>query len=222
MTNTSKTVAISRQRGSGGSYVGRAIADRLNLRYIDRQMLREAAEYLRQHDPEEKIAPSGSWWARLGQTLALGAPEVGYVPPAPDVTYEGELFEIEKRIIQRVVEGQIAAEPTVIVGRGAAQTLRGRACVLSVFVHAPEAWRVDRAKQVYSLADTSAAQKMVRESDRSRSRFIKAVANVDWLDADAYDVAVDSSALGFEAVIDIIVRAVDARFERRLLGDAAR
>ena len=86
----------------------------------------------------------------------------------PDATYEGDLFEIEKRIIQRVVEGQIAAEPTIIVGRGAAQTLRGRACVLSVFVHAPEAWRVDRAKQVYSLPDTNAAQKMVRESDRSR------------------------------------------------------
>jgi CMP/dCMP kinase len=222
MTNPSKTVAISRQRGSGGSYVARAIAERLNLRYIDRQMLREAAEYLRQHDPEEKIEPSGSWWARLGQTLALGAPEVGYVPPSPDATYEGELFDIEKRIIQRVVEGQIAAEPTVIVGRGAAQTLRGRACVLSVFVHAPEAWRVDRAKQVYSLPDTNAAQKMVRESDRSRSRFIKAVAGVDWTDADAYDLTVDSSALGFEAMIDVIVRAVDARFERRLLGDSGR
>ena len=222
MTNTSKTVAISRQRGSGGSYIGRALADRLNLRFIDRQMLREAAEYLLQHDPEEKIEPSGSWWSRLGETLALGAPEVGYVPPSPEATYEGEVFDVEKRIIQRVVEGQIAAEPTVIVGRGAAQTLRGRACVLSVFLHAPEAWRIDRAKQVYSLTDSSAAQKMVRESDRARSRFIRSVADVEWTDAEVYDVTLDTSALGFEAVIDVIVRAVDARFERRLLGDAAR
>ena len=56
--------------------------------------------------------------------------------------YEGELFEIEKKIIQEVVDGQIATEPTVIVG--AAQTLRGRACVLSVFLHAPEKWRIER------------------------------------------------------------------------------
>src|SRR5262245_23122446 len=35
MTNTPKTVAISRQRGSGGSYIGRTLADRLGLRYID-------------------------------------------------------------------------------------------------------------------------------------------------------------------------------------------
>ena len=222
MTHTSKTVAISRQRGSGGSYIGRQIADRLNLRYIDRQMLREASEYLRQHDPDEKIEPNASWWARLGHTLALGAPEAGYVASSSDASYEGELFEIEKRIIQRIVEGQIAAEPTVIVGRGAAQTLRGRTCVLSVFLHAPEAWRIDRAKQVHSLADTNAAAKMVRDSDRERSRFIRAVAGLDWTDADVYDVTLDTCALGFEAVIDVIVRAADARFERRLLGDIER
>lgn len=221
MTHTSKTVAISRQRGSGGSYIGRQIADRLNLRYIDRQMLREASEYLRQHDPEEKIEPNASWWARLGQTLALGAPESGYLPSS-DASYEGELFQIEKRIIQRIVEGQIAAEPTVIVGRGSAQTLRGRTCVLSVFLHAPEAWRVDRAKQVHGLADTNAALKLVRDSDRERSRFVRAVAGVDWTDARAYDVTLDTCALGFEAVIDEIVRAVDARYERRLLGDIER
>ena len=222
MKDASKTVAISRQRGSGGSYIGRTIAERLGLRYIDRAMLREAAEYMRAHDPEERVEPSGSWWARFGQTLALGVPEVGYVPPASDAMYEGELFEIEKKIIHEVVEGQIATEPTVIVGRAAAQTLRGRACVVSVFLHAPEPWRVERAQQAYNLADLSAAQRMVRESDRARARFIKAVAGVDWTEAEAYDVALDTSALGFEAVIDILVRAVEARFERRLLGDSVR
>ena len=34
-------------------------------------------------------------------------------------------------------------------------------------------------------------------------------------------MTLDSSALGFEAMIDVVVRAVDARFERRLLGDSA-
>ena len=220
MTNTSKTIAISRQRGSGGSYIGRSLAERLGLRYIDRQMLRDAAEYLRTHDPEEKVEMSGSWWSRLGQTLAFGAPEIGYVPPSAEATYEGELFDIESKIIKQVVEGQIAAEPTVLVGRGAAQTLRGRACVLTVLVHAPEKWRIERSQQVYGLADRNAAERMVHESDRARGRFIKAVAGVNWTDAAVYDLCVDSSALGFEAIVDLIVRALDARVERRLLGDA--
>jgi CMP/dCMP kinase len=222
MPNTSKTVAISRQRGSGGSYIGRAVSERLELRYIDRQMLRDAAEYLRTHDPEERVEPTGSWWSRLGQTLALGVPGGGYVPPPLEADYEGELFEIEKKIIQQVVEGQIAAEPTVIVGRGAAQTLRGRACVLSVFLHAPEKWRTERVQQVYGLADAAAAERMVRESDRARARFIKAVAGVNWTDTSVYDLTADTSSLGFDAVVDLIVRAMDARYERRLLGDSVR
>jgi cytidylate kinase len=224
MTNTpSKTVAISRQRGSGGSYVGRAVAERLSLRYIDRQMLRDAAEYLQTHDPAEKIEPaSSSWWARLGQTLALGAPISDYVPPMSDDTYEGELFEIEKKIIHEVVDAATASEPTVVVGRGAAQTLRGRTCVVSVFLHAPKAWRVDRVKQIYELTDEAAAQRMVNESDRARARFIKAMAGCDWTDVHNYDVAIDTAALGFDAAVDIIIAAMNARFDRRLLGDLQR
>jgi cytidylate kinase len=48
------------------------------------------------------------------------------------------------------------------------------------------------------------------------------VAGVNWIDASIYDLTVDTSAIGFDAVVDLIVRAVDARHERRLLGDSAR
>jgi cytidylate kinase len=75
---------------------------------------------------------------------------------------------------------------------------------------------------VHGLADTAAAERMVRDSDRARARFVKAVAGVNWIDAGIYDLAVDTSALGFDAVVDLIVRAVDARYERRLLGDSSR
>jgi hypothetical protein len=177
-------------------------------------MLRHAAEYLRAHDAQEHIdSAESNWWSRLGQALALGVPDCNYVPPSADaVYYEGELFDIEKRIIKEVVEGHAA----VIVGRGAAQTLRGRAGVVSVFLHAPEPWRVERVQQVYGIADQRAAQRMVREADRARARFIHAAAGVEWTDVHAYDLAADTAALGFEAVVDLILRAVPARVASRI------
>ena len=218
-----QTVAISRQRGSGGSYVGRSVAERLGYRFIDRDMLRVASEYLRTSDAAEKVQPVGSWWSRLGQTFAFGAPDsASYVPPQTDDTYEGELFDIEKKIISEIVEGQIAAEPTVIVGRATAQTLRGRSGVLTVFIHAPEAWRIEREQQVHELADRAAAQRSVHDSDRARARFVKALAGVDWTDMRNYDLTVDTAAIGFDAAADVIVRAAAARFERRTVGDHAR
>jgi cytidylate kinase len=214
----SKTVAISRQVGSGGSYIGRAVAERLDLRYIDREMLRDAAEYLHTQDPAREEEAVGSWWARLGQTFALGTPDAPYHPPPSDATYEGELFDIQKRIVREVVEGHAG----VIVGRGAAQTLRGRVGVVSVFLHAPEAWRVARVREVYALPSESDAQRMVRESDRARARFIRAIAGCEWTDVRGYDLTLDTAALGFDAAIDVIVRAVEARFDRQPLSDLRR
>jgi cytidylate kinase len=208
MPHTTKTVALSRQRGSGGSYVGRLVAERLGLRYIDREMLRHAAEYLREQGRSEPITTArASWWSRLGGAFALGGPECGYVPPSSEVVYEGELFEIQKRLIQEIVDGHVA----VIVGRGAAQTLRGRPGVVSVFLHAPEPWRVERVQQVYGIADRRAAHRAVHDSDRDRGRFIEALAGVDWTDSRGYDLVVDTAAIGFEAAADLIVDMVNTR-----------
>ena len=193
--------------------MGRALAERLDLRYIDREMLRDAAEFLCAQDAEQRATPGqSSWWSRLGQTFALGGPDCGYVPPSSDAVYEGELFDIQKRLIAELVEDCSA----VVVGRGAAQTLRGRPGVLSVFLHAPEAWRVDRAQQIYGLSGAEAARRMVQDSDRDRARFIKASAGIEWTDSRAYDLAIDTAAIGLDAAVDLIVRAADALTRRSM------
>jgi cytidylate kinase len=203
-----KTIAISRQRGSGGSYVGREVADRLGLRHIDRQMLHDASEYLCAQEATAEAAAAaatssgGSWWSRVSAAFAIGAPEYGYVPPSSDAVYEGELYEMQQRIIGEVVQ----AQDSVIVGRGVAQTLRRRPGVISVFLFAPEPWRIARTQEIYGLGDTAAAERLVHESDRDRRRFIRAIADIEWTDAHAYDLAIDVSSIGLETTIDLIVR----------------
>jgi cytidylate kinase len=205
MTTRARTIAISRQRGSGGSYIGRAVAERLGYRYVDREMLRHAAEYLAANDTESLEAAGASWLDRLSGAIALGTVDFGYLPPPSDVLYEGELFEIEQRLIPEIAE----RERAVIVGRGAAQLLAGCEEVLTVFVHAPEAWRIARVQQIYSVQDRVARQ-MVRDSDRDRARFTRALADMEWQDVRGYDLAVNTSALGIDAAVEIVMRAADA------------
>jgi cytidylate kinase len=206
MPTPAKTIAISRQRGSGGSRIARAVADRLGYRYIDRELLRLAAEYLRSANTPE-AAPPNSWWARLGQAFAGGAPDSGYAPPSSDAVYEGELFDIEQRVLL-----DIAGEhDAVIVGRGAAQSLRGRSGLVSVFLHAAEAHRVARVKHVYQLADDAAARRSIERSDADRARFIRSLVDADWTDARLYDLAIDTASLDVDAAADLIVRAAQSR-----------
>jgi cytidylate kinase len=201
-----KTIAISRQQGSGGSYIARAVADRLGFRYFDREMLRIVAEYLNEQGSTKDGHARDSWFERLGTLFAIGSLEGDYVPPSPTVLYEGEIVGHEDRLIREIVDDHVA----VIVGRGAAQILRGHPRVVTVFVHAPEEWRVDRVQQVYKTADRAQALRMVRQSDQERARFIKAVAKVEWTDPCCYDLAINSMTLGFDAAVDLIVRSVTA------------
>src|SRR5207245_8264736 len=121
--------------------------------------------------------------------FALGDPGSASLPPASEALYEGELFEMETRLVREIAE----AQDSVVVGRGAAQTLRGRSGVLSVFLHAPEQWRVDRVPRIYQIADRRAAERMVLNSDRDRTRFVRALGGPEWTDARAYEIALDTA-----------------------------
>lgn len=207
MSERLKTIAISRQQGSGGAYVGHLVAERLGLRYIDRELLRHAAEYLNaRREPEPDRAAAPSWFERLAQTFAAGGAEVGYVPPPTEAIYEGEIFETERRLMLEIVE----ARESVFVGRGAAQALRGQPGVVTVFLHAPDAWRAERLQRIYKMADRRDAERLLRDSDRERARFLKALNGCDWTDARNYDLAIDTSTVGFDACVGAIVRVCGA------------
>jgi len=200
-------IAISRQQGSGGSYIGRAVAERLGCLYFDREMLRTVAEYLheQEHSSAKDTPPGRSWFERLGALLCQGSLEAGYIPPSPAM-YDGHLVGIENRLIHEIADDHVA----VIVGRGAAQMLRGRQGVVTVFVHAPETWRVDRVQRVYNTSDQAQAWRMVQQSDQERARFIRSVAKADWADPAGYDLTIDTMTLGLEPAVDLLVQSVEA------------
>src|SRR5690242_21883579 len=92
------SIAISRQRGSGGAYIGRAVAERLGLRYFDREMLRVAAEYLNgpEHGTKEN---GGSWFERFGAALSDACLGTGDGRPWPMALYGGARCGSGNRLI---------------------------------------------------------------------------------------------------------------------------
>ena len=152
-------VAISRQVGAGGAYVGQGLARALGVRYVDREILKEAASLLGRDTTEiasleERVS---SVWSRMAGALAWGGPEATYMPPPMPALYEEDLFAVQARIIRQTA----AQEEAVFVGRAATWVLRERKDLLSVFLHAPEAVRVERVMQEYHLTDREEARKMV-------------------------------------------------------------
>lgn len=202
-------VALSRQMGAGGAYVGQAVARQVGVRYVDREILEEAARILGRDDTElasleERVT---SMWSRMAGVLAWGAPEAAYVPPPMPALYGDDLFAVEAGIIREIA----SREEAVFVGRGAGWVLRDEPGLITAFLHAPEDVRVERVMRDYQMADRQAALALVRESDRERGRFLQSLAGTSWLDLSRYHLSVDTGHVGLDEAAAIIAGLVKAR-----------
>jgi cytidylate kinase len=196
-------ITVSRQIGSGGSYVGHEVAKELGITYVDREILRQAAKHLGRDDKslEAYEERSSGFMQNLVSLLSLGTPESPYLPPSERPVYDRDLFELEGKIINK-----IAAEyDAVIIGRGAFHLLKDLPGALHVFIHAPRDFRVRRLMKALPTSSPAEAQERVDESDRRRAKFFKDMTGASWTDARNYHLCIDSSLLGLRKSIQIIV-----------------
>ena len=76
MEDRMEAITVSRQMGSGGTYVGFELAKALGFSYIDREILRRAARLLKTDEVslEEYEQKSSGLIRNLLRTFALGTP----------------------------------------------------------------------------------------------------------------------------------------------------
>ncbi len=197
-------VAVARSMGSGGSYLGRKLAERLGCSYFDREILLEAARRMKR-DPEALEALDErhlTFWERTRLGWAQGAPDAPYTPPALNLD-DTELQDTQKAIILEAA----ARGPAVVVGRVGFWILRKEPGLLSVFLHAPLEQRVERVRKIYRLGSLEEAHEMVLQSDRQRSSFVKAVTDRDWLDMRNHHLCLATWRLGTATSLEIIYTA---------------
>jgi cytidylate kinase len=201
-------VAISRQLGCGGSYVGRLVAQRLRYHYVDREVLEQAARQLglsegEVEDREERVSRG---WEQVLKVFGMGGPESPYSPPPIRVVFDEELFRVEAAILRKMAGEQSC----VIVGKGGAHVLRDHPRLLRLFLHAPIDFRVRRLMQVYGIADPAEARARIEESDENRERFHRSLMGTHWTDATGYDVCIDTGTVDFIAAREMIVTLVES------------
>lgn len=201
-------VTISRQLGSGGALIGQQVAERLGIRYVDREILRRAAAALNEDEKrlaerEERV--TGFWESFFRNTL-LGTPETGYIPPPFNLLYDQDIFSVEAAVIKQIA----ARESAVIVGRGGLHVLKGYPGLVNVFFHASKAFRIRRVMEIYQVENAKRALAMIDDSDRSRGKFVESMIGSSWTNALSYHLALDTGAAGFSNAVDMTSRLAEA------------
>lgn len=206
------TVTISASYGSGGSLVGPAVADRLSLPFLDRAIPATVARHLAlPPDDAESLderAPTGL--ERLAGAFAHLATPVGPNAPSPDIGNDPERFREATEAVLRQAADTTGA---VVLGRAGMVVLRNRADVLCVRLDGPVEARLARVVE-HEGVDEATARKELKESDGAREAYARLFYKVRQDDPALYHVMLDSTALGVDACIDIVVTAARTRFAR--------
>jgi len=200
-------ITISRQLGSGGSYLGQKIASRLNIAYLDREIVAEAAQKLKVS--EDRISANDekfdSFWQRVLKPLAYTS--TIYVPPTIDLLTEEIIRDTESQVIRQVAERASA----VVIGRGGFYVLRNHPRHLSIFLHAEIAFRQQRVQKLYNVS-AQQALRMIESGDKARAHYIRALTGCHWASACEYDLCLNTSAFGLDQVEEIIIKALESKF----------
>jgi cytidylate kinase len=197
-------VALSAAYGAGGGRIGPALADRLGVPLLDRAIPSAVAAEL-SVSVDEAFAfdyeSRRSWLERvlsgfIGSDTGAPAPLVGEVNSAEDF----------RRATEEVIRRQAETGEGVILGRGAAAVLGGDDRVLRVRLHGPRDRRIRQAMRLRGV-DEGTAGDAVRRLDRTHAEYFRHFYGADIDDPSLYHLMIDSTAIGIEACIDLIVRA---------------
>ena len=188
-------ITIGRQFGSGGREIGEKVAQRLGYAFYDKEILTMAAEssgfspVAMQHYDEK---PSGSLIYSLYMTGAA---------TSDNLPLNQKLAFAQFNIIRKVAQ----ADNCVIVGRCADYVLRERTNLLTVFLHAPMAYRVKRVMADQSIDNATLAEKTIKKQDKARADYYNFFTHKKWGDAGSAMLSIDTSMLPTDQVAEAIV-----------------
>lgn len=202
-------ITIGRQFGSAGREIGEKVAEYFGIKCYDKELLSRAAkesgfceEMLENHDER----PTNSFLYNLVMdTYSFGYNASHFV----DMPISHKVFLAQFDAIK-----SIASEgPCVIVGRCADYALSEFTNCVHIFIYGNEDTKVERIMQKYDLT-AAKAKEMCIKKDKQRQSYYNYYSSKKWGRADSYDLCINSSVLGVEGTVKLLVQYIED-FEAR-------
>lgn len=204
-----KVITISRELGSGGRTIGRKLAQKLNYRYSDKELIRNLQEkfHLTTSGIEKLKGQKKNWFNDFIQLVAPAPQADMFIDPdsqyikefRADLTTD-DIHEAEVEIIKA-----IAAEgPCVIAGRSAFFVLQGMENKVDVFITASMEHRIERVMRKQGLSREQAIE-VIERVDKGRDNYIQRYTGKSRYDARNYDLCIDVDKLTEDEAVDLIL-----------------
>ena len=202
-------INIGRQIGSGGSAIGKMLADEFGAKFYDRELLNLAAKesgfsekFFEQNDERNGLIKSlfHSHIPLLGENNFYNN----------DFSQES-LYRFQCDAIRKAAE----EGSCVFVGRTADYVLRDMENVIDIFITADMDERIARVSERREL-DKEKARKYILEGESRRASYYNYYTGKKWGSCESYDFSINSSLLGIEGTEHEIVSIIKKKNEVKI------
>ena len=202
-------ITIGRLSGSGGKEIGQKVAEKLGVKCYDKELLALAAkesglceELFQSHDER----PTKSFlYSLVMDSYSFGYTSSGYM----DMPINHKIFLAQFEAIKALAD----REPCVIVGRCADYALEDYPNRVSIFVTGDDKAKIKRLAERNNVSEAKAKEIMMK-TDKERSSYYNYYSSKKWGDVRSYDLCVNSSVLGIEGTVDLIIYFANAKLKK--------
>ena len=175
---TNKVITISRQFGSGGRSIGKAVAEKLGIPYYDKELVDKVAkESGFSHEFIEEIGEYASVTSSFLFNIAVSSHPMGLVDT---MSVSDKLYVCQTNVIRDLA----SKGPCVIVGRCADFILKDQPDCLHIFIHSDMTHRAARVRERYGET-SKPMEKRLQEKDSKRKVYYKHYTNRNWGEAES-------------------------------------
>jgi cytidylate kinase len=203
-----RVVTISAAFGAGGSVVARAVAERLDLPFLDRAIPLAVARSLSVPVGEalDRDERRPSLLDRIVTSLAAAAAPLGIAPTA--AAGAGATEDAFRATTEEVLR-ELALGGGVVLGRAGAVVLGQHPAALHVRLDGRRDKRVHRVMSHEQMSKEE-AEALLNETDRAWESYVRYFYKTDPRDSRLYHLMIDTTAVSLEATTDLIVAAASA------------
>lgn len=189
-------ITIGREYGSGGRYIGEMSAKKLNIPFYDKEIIDKVYEksginYSKLHEYDEKSKNK-----LLNNLNLLNTNNT-------EEAYEENTYQT---LISKTIEEFADTSSCIILGRNANNVLKGKNNVINIFIYSNDlSFKVRRKMNLENLSYEEALNKL-KKVDKQRKKYYESLnPKQTWGDKKHYDYLIDSSILGVDKTVDLIV-----------------
>ena len=197
--NNKFIITINRELGSGGRTVGRKLAEKLNVEYFDKAVIKALEERynLTAEQIEHLKGQETGWWEQFKRKMTFSDSE--YDLNQTNIETE-DVFRAETQILKALAKDQSC----VIAGRTAFYMFREHPNHLNIFIQSSMPCRMARVAREQNMSKEE-ARMVIEKVDKMRENYVQEFTGTSRYDTRNYQLVINMDEINEDAAVELIL-----------------